>query len=200
MFRSSSLREEFNELCIVEESREEELNQMAAKLKLSSKEFATKHREIRNELENSYRSKFLQVVVKALTRLQWPPTLEAFSNPLNDLFDDNEVIHSAIKYLLEIGTSKVCRAPKEPRSSNIMKRPASTPSPTKSIPQIPSKDISIISDIRRINESLDNQSFLTETNQYENTTPDNSHRYPTNLQSLYKSYEVSINITIVDSY
>ena len=64
------------------------------------------NRDERIESETNFRHKFMRIVLKGLERLRWPPSLEAFSDPLDNLFHDNDTFYNAIEFLLEVGISK----------------------------------------------------------------------------------------------
>jgi len=49
------------------------------------------------------RTSFLRIVLDALTKLRWPPSLEAFSDHINDLFYDNTVVINAYEFILKVG-------------------------------------------------------------------------------------------------
>ena len=59
-------------------------------------------REIRLESETVYRTKFMRIVLSALTRLKWPPSLEAFADPLDSLFNDPATFRDAAQFLLKV--------------------------------------------------------------------------------------------------
>jgi len=61
-------------------------------------------REARLEAERIYRTSFMRIILAGLTKLRWPPALEAFSDPLDSLLHDRAVILSAFSYILKFGT------------------------------------------------------------------------------------------------
>jgi hypothetical protein len=60
-------------------------------------------REDRKQIEADYRHSFLNVVLNACSEMAWPPTKEAFSNPLALLTDDIQYKLSAMSHLLDCG-------------------------------------------------------------------------------------------------
>ena len=48
----------------------------------------------------------MRLVLQGLERLRWPPSLVAFSDPLDSLVNDNDTFYNAIEYILEVGISK----------------------------------------------------------------------------------------------
>ena len=59
-------------------------------------------REVRIEAETEYRTKFMRIVLGGLTRLRWPPSLEAFSDPMDALLHDNSSFLNALEFLLRV--------------------------------------------------------------------------------------------------
>ena len=58
-------------------------------------------RELRKQYEEEYRHHFLELIISVLTELQFPPTQEAFANPLQNLREDVEFKHRAMLYMLQ---------------------------------------------------------------------------------------------------
>eukprot|EP00598_Pedospumella_elongata_P001809 CAMPEP_0184971454 /NCGR_PEP_ID=MMETSP1098-20130426/3685_1 /TAXON_ID=89044 /ORGANISM="Spumella elongata, Strain CCAP 955/1" /LENGTH=122 /DNA_ID=CAMNT_0027493579 /DNA_START=1 /DNA_END=366 /DNA_ORIENTATION=- len=44
----------------------------------------------------------MRIVLSALTRLKWPPSLEAFADPLDSLFNDPATFRDAAQFLLKV--------------------------------------------------------------------------------------------------
>jgi hypothetical protein len=63
-------------------------------------------REQRKQYEEDYRHHFFQIVVDVLCELQFPPTLEAFSNPLQSLREDMSFKHEAMWFLVQRTTDQ----------------------------------------------------------------------------------------------
>ena len=60
-------------------------------------------KEQRSDEDSAFRTTFYRIVVDALTVLQWPPAMEAFSDPLGALLCDNSTMISAVTHLLQRG-------------------------------------------------------------------------------------------------
>ena len=60
-------------------------------------------KEKRLEAEQQFRTNFMRVVLVGLTRLRWPPTLEAFSDPIDVLFNDNSAVLESFTFVLKVG-------------------------------------------------------------------------------------------------
>ena len=77
---------------------------MAARTEEMSKLSAAEaDRPARQEAEQLFRNRFMDIILSALTCLAWPPTLEAFSNPLPALNTQISTMHAAMLYILEKG-------------------------------------------------------------------------------------------------
>lgn len=59
-------------------------------------------REIRLESETVFRTKFMRIVLSGLSRLKWPPSQEAFSDPLDSLFNDPSTFRNAAEFLVRV--------------------------------------------------------------------------------------------------
>jgi hypothetical protein len=59
-------------------------------------------KEERVEAESTFRTKFMRAVLQALTKLKWPPSQEAFSDPLDSLFNDVSVFLDAVRFLVRV--------------------------------------------------------------------------------------------------
>lgn len=93
-------------------------------------------------MEEEHRHRFFQVILAALTELQFPPTLEAFSNPLQPLCDEIPFKHEAMKYLLECTTDQTSRrrrfSDRSHGSAASISQPSSAaPSPRLGAPDVP---------------------------------------------------------------
>lgn len=73
----------------------------------SEPSLTSSQREVRAEYETTFRTNFLRKVLDCLTKLKWPPSLEAFSDPLSDLFHDAATCHNAMEYLLRVALAEV---------------------------------------------------------------------------------------------
>ncbi len=85
-------------------------------------------REIRLESETVYRTNFMRIVLSALTRLKWPPSLEAFADPLDSLFNDPATFRDAIQFLVKVAiptTSQVMEDDNDTSHSKPPPRPKS---------------------------------------------------------------------------
>lgn len=60
-------------------------------------------REDRVESEMGYRTKFMRIVLSGLTKLRWPPTQEAFSDPIDLLFNDDTSFIDAVRFISQVG-------------------------------------------------------------------------------------------------
>ena len=69
---------------------------------LSSERTASASREDRQKSERAFRVDLCQRLLRGLEILKWPPAVTAFSNPLNDLLEENEVKLNAIEFLVQI--------------------------------------------------------------------------------------------------
>ncbi len=107
---SPSLNEQHEELLDILEKRNVDSNKNKA---------APVDRAVRSEEEMNHRTKFLRVVLSALTKLRWPPTLEAFSDPIDLLFNDVHWVLNAFQFILDIAV---------PKSSNRFDRDSSSAS------------------------------------------------------------------------
>lgn len=63
---------------------------------------ATITKETKMEYEMEFRTGFMSAVLKGLERIRWPPSMEAFSDPMNDLLHAKDVIYDAIDFLLNV--------------------------------------------------------------------------------------------------
>jgi hypothetical protein len=61
--------------------------------------------ESRKENEMLNRTKYLRIIINGLTRLRWPPALEAFSDPLHDLMNDRDTFISALLYIHKVAVA-----------------------------------------------------------------------------------------------
>lgn len=57
-------------------------------------------RDVKVESEMVFRSRFCSIVLQGLETLRWPPTLEPFANPLNDLISDASTFKDAVQFIL----------------------------------------------------------------------------------------------------
>lgn len=71
--------------------------------KNSSTKRSSRQKELVSDEEMEFRTSFLRIVIAALTKLRWPPALEAFSDPIDSLFNDNMAVLDAYKYILTVG-------------------------------------------------------------------------------------------------
>ena len=72
---------------------------------MSKLSIAEVDRPVRMEAEQLFRNRFMDIVLSSLTTLAWPPTLEAFSNPLPGLNTQINTVHAAMLYMLEKGVA-----------------------------------------------------------------------------------------------
>jgi hypothetical protein len=86
-----SLREAFHELGEMLERRSKEV---------TLERTAGSDRKDRIASEQAHRRAVHECVLRGLEALRWPPAMQAFSNPLQDLIDDPFVKLNAIDYLL----------------------------------------------------------------------------------------------------
>ena len=92
LFASPVLTEQRRRLESLLATRTEEVRKLSA---------AEATRPARVEAEQLFRNRFMDIVFSALTSLAWPPTLEAFSNPLPALNTQINSVLAAILYILE---------------------------------------------------------------------------------------------------
>jgi hypothetical protein len=76
---------------------QERKSHVLSKLKKEMKE-----NNSRIEIESNYRTSVVRVFLDALERYSWPPTKEAFSDPLNDLMVNNDLFLEAIDFLISL--------------------------------------------------------------------------------------------------
>ena len=86
-------------------------------------------RDERIESESQFRTKFMRIVLDGLQRVRWPPAQEAFSDPLDALFNDVSTFIDAVTFLLHVAVPSGNRSlfsssqqrqstpPKTPKSS-----------------------------------------------------------------------------------
>lgn len=85
-------------------------------------------KEERIESESAFRTKFMRIVLAGLTALKWPPSQEAFSDPLDALFNEAGVFHDAALFILQVGVPGALDRRRE-------KLPSSPPPATKTPPK-----------------------------------------------------------------
>lgn len=100
---------------------EEESNKLSELLEEKSASLANWRRtntakEVKLRYEHQFRNDFLRVMLTGLEKMRWPPTLEAFTNPLPGLQDDKSFFLEAIDYVVSIvhphmATPRVDRPP-----------------------------------------------------------------------------------------
>ena len=90
---ASTLTEPLDELHYLCEERQKE---MGIEKRLANGAMTVDERK---EAEMLHRTRFLRIVITGLQRVRWPPALEAFSDPLEDLMNDREVFVDAVQYL-----------------------------------------------------------------------------------------------------
>jgi hypothetical protein len=94
LFENSSFCSEFfPELVDLQEKKSHDLSKMKKEMKESNS---------RIEIESDYRTSAMRILLKALERYSWPPTMEAFSDPLNDLMINNDLFLQAIDFLISL--------------------------------------------------------------------------------------------------
>ena len=89
--RSASLRQYSDLICSLLESRNEELQ---------SRRTSAENRAEWKEKNSNFKTNFMRIVIDGLSFLRWPPSLIAFSDPLENLLSDPK---DAMNYLLEFG-------------------------------------------------------------------------------------------------
>lgn len=87
------LQEQSEELAVLNDDR----NAESALQKKNNVE-----REVRVESEKNYRTSFMRVVLSGLTKLRWPPSQEAFSDPIDLLFNDDASFLDAVRFLSQV--------------------------------------------------------------------------------------------------
>ncbi len=108
----------------IQEHRSRELKQ----LKLSQAV-----REERVESEKIYRSRFIRCVVMGLEKLEFPPAIAPFADLATDLFEEVQLVRSAMAFLLEVGVGlkyELYSAPTSSSSSNARQKSLVSTSPT----------------------------------------------------------------------
>jgi hypothetical protein len=96
-----SLAEEYSSLLDLAEKHRLFSNEIVALVKQQPMNASI--RENRKEAESTFRTDYMRIVLNCLVKLRWPPGLEAFSDPLQDLFDNTAICHEAMAYILEVG-------------------------------------------------------------------------------------------------
>jgi hypothetical protein len=94
---AAALSAQFEDLDLLCESRRKEMTnekRAVANNTISADE--------RKESEMLHRTKFLRIIITGLQRMRWPPSLEAFSDPLEDLMNDRETFVGAFQYLYKV--------------------------------------------------------------------------------------------------
>ncbi len=74
----------------------EEIERLILERESKVRSVSSDDRSLRMEVERSFRKSFMEVILKCLVELGWPPALEAFSNPLPSLCGDIATIVDAI--------------------------------------------------------------------------------------------------------
>jgi hypothetical protein len=120
---SPSLRELSEELQDLQETRNVEVGLNKGK---------TVDRSIRQEEEMYFRTKFLDIIISGLTKLRWPPTLVAFSDSKDLLFNDSASVLDSFQFILNVAV---------PKSTNRFDRDTSFSSPPHQHQQSFSNDI-----------------------------------------------------------
>lgn len=82
--------------CPVFTSSCEEIERLTLERESKVRSISSDDRSLRMEVERSFRKNFMEVVLKCLVELGWPPAIEAFANPLPSLCGDNATIVDAI--------------------------------------------------------------------------------------------------------
>jgi len=84
-------------------------------------------RDVRLESETVYRTKFMRIILSALMRLRWPPSQEAFSDPLDSLFNDPVVFRDAAGFLVKmvLHSTSISYKDREETPSTVASRPRS---------------------------------------------------------------------------
>ena len=86
-------------------------------------------REERLEAEKIYRSRFFQIIVKALEKLRFPPTLQPFAEITTDLYHDPTLVRSAMAWLMSVGLPEGAQSPSRfAQDTSRLPPPAKTPS------------------------------------------------------------------------
>jgi hypothetical protein len=111
MIRCPSLREYNEKLDLLLESREIEMNNRRQAL---TQKNVNMDRNERTENEKEFRTKFMNIVLDALTLLRWPPALEAFADPIKALLSDKNTILNVFTFLVE------CILPTDKLTSNTI--------------------------------------------------------------------------------
>lgn len=99
LLRNSSALQEFHDNI---ETLVERHNAIVAEEK--SKGMARK--EDRLDSERNFRTSYMRIVLDALIKLKWPPSQEAFNDPFNSLYSDNDVALNAMAHILDIAYSQ----------------------------------------------------------------------------------------------
>lgn len=135
LFDSSVLLEEFsNELHLLLESKDLQYGIWRRSREVS--------REEKMEYERKFRTEYMRAVLKGLVQVKWPPALQAFSDPIDDLLHDQNTCLDAIHFLLAVSQPKSLSDPSAQQShdrpsSSSSARPKNSPE-KKSNPSIPS--------------------------------------------------------------
>jgi hypothetical protein len=59
-------------------------------------------REDRLDAESIFRTDFMRIVLSGLTDLRWPPATKAFSDPMDDLFNNKTTFHECVEFLVTV--------------------------------------------------------------------------------------------------
>lgn len=103
LFRNCpSLKEDNDALCELMECRNKEMNERR-RLITTCRAENNYDRDVRLEEERVYRTGFMRIILSGLTKLRWPPALEAFSDPLDSLLHDHSVILTAFSFIVNFG-------------------------------------------------------------------------------------------------
>ena len=121
-----------------------------------------------------FKTNFMRVVIDGLSYLRWPPSLVAFSDPLEKLLTDPK---DAIAYILEIGIHKETTRHNRSRKDDL---PA-TPSSASTRVNLGTSD-EMSPQTRLENNSIDN-GLLTQLNNLNFRENNSGHRKPTRPQS-----------------
>lgn len=118
LFGSSVLLEEFsNELHLLLESKDLQYGIWRRSREVS--------REEKMEYERNFRTEYMRSVLKGLVQVKWPPALQAFSDPIDDLLHDRNTCLDAIHYLLAVTQPKFL--PELPSQQPTFETHTSTP-------------------------------------------------------------------------
>lgn len=91
---SPLLQDEYNSLLDLIDQRSKDLAQR--------RQLGPLKKDERIAFEETFRVKFLEILIQGLEKIKWPPAIEAFSNPLPGLQGEKWVFIDAINFMLKI--------------------------------------------------------------------------------------------------